>query len=442
MTDPQIEAIKESIMHLIPGCSVNWWIIDDDTFARRFSNRKDNKEKPSGVFLEPGKATLWFDLPNSKRAVLEVFRETLPISKSERSVFKAFEKSMNGFLIRGHVQGPSASIRLATQYAFEDVIVSRFIRGYKSNTVYTSSLILKQLKSLAIERYEGQACNSGVIFTSKPDRYLSRLNRDQYIADIFDETIILDRDFFESPASYRYIDGRNSFFLVDNRRNVRAVIRCIDPRSFSFSDRVSNRHVYPLLKPEEGRTWVGYVGNNDDVNVIKKNQLHLRWLGSHWRIIDRRILLSIFENHGVCKTQVELLLDTIFAISDLRRGTLILVPNDPEKLPESAGTIDESGLGQALAVSTSGKLFSELYNSNAAIGLLTTDGLTIVTKEGVINSFGMIINLESTSEKMISGGGRTQAAIEASKYGLAVKVSEDGPISFWQSGNEIFRLVF
>lgn len=45
--------------------------------------------------------------------------------------------------------------------------------------------------------------------------------------------------------------------------------------------------------------------------------------------------------------------------------------------------------------------------------------------------YGKIISLNDAGENQQSGGGgHTQAALAASRYGLVAKVSQDGPISF------------
>ena len=71
---------------------------------------------------------------------------------------------------------------------------------------------------------------------------------------------------------------------------------------------------------------------------------------------------------------------------------------------------------------------------------MTSDGLTTIGRSGMVLGAGDIINLQS-SNKNISGGGRTQAAISASSFGLAVKVSEDGPISIFKDGALQIRFI-
>jgi DNA integrity scanning protein DisA with diadenylate cyclase activity len=73
------------------------------------------------------------------------------------------------------------------------------------------------------------------------------------------------------------------------------------------------------------------------------------------------------------------------------------------------------------------------------MGVLGSDGLTVVNREGVITSTGQIIDLQLEQSSGTSGGGRTQAALAASRYGVVVKVSQDGPVSLFSAGREMLK---
>lgn len=83
-------------------------------------------------------------------------------------------------------------------------------------------------------------------------------------------------------------------------------------------------------------------------------------------------------------------------------------------------------------------MLQDLVDSNLAIGLLSSDGLTTISRNGEILGCGEIISI--SGDGGLAGGGRTQAALRASKYGLAIKVSEDGPISFYRRGELLFGI--
>jgi len=75
-----------------------------------------------------------------------------------------------------------------------------------------------------------------------------------------------------------------------------------------------------------------------------------------------------------------------------------------------------------------------------AVGLASLDGAVVLANSGEILAYGAV--LQPTRRGHISGseGSRTKAAIGASTYGLAVKISSDGDISIYFAGREFFRI--
>lgn len=70
--------------------------------------------------------------------------------------------------------------------------------------------------------------------------------------------------------------------------------------------------------------------------------------------------------------------------------------------------------------------------------LLSMDGATLLDRDGHILAAGAILQVEPGS----TGGGRTAAAKMLGKYGVGIKVSQDGPVVAYsgQKGEEIFRM--
>ena len=74
------------------------------------------------------------------------------------------------------------------------------------------------------------------------------------------------------------------------------------------------------------------------------------------------------------------------------------------------------------------------------------DGATLLNREGGVISFGAIISikiekdLNGEPESTITGGGRTAASKQLSKYGIGIKISEDGKISVFKNQQLIFSI--
>lgn len=85
------------------------------------------------------------------------------------------------------------------------------------------------------------------------------------------------------------------------------------------------------------------------------------------------------------------------------------------------------------------RLFGDIRNvellslsSEKLIDLISVDGATIINSQMELVDFGRILknNMQNNSEY----GARTNAAISASQYGLAIKISEDGDVTLYRNG--------
>ena len=66
--------------------------------------------------------------------------------------------------------------------------------------------------------------------------------------------------------------------------------------------------------------------------------------------------------------------------------------------------------------------------------LCSIDGAVILKGDGTVVDAGVIVNIPPGA---LSEGARSTAAIAASKFGTAIKVSHDGPITLFRDGVRI-----
>jgi hypothetical protein len=74
--------------------------------------------------------------------------------------------------------------------------------------------------------------------------------------------------------------------------------------------------------------------------------------------------------------------------------------------------------------------------------LAAIDGGIVLDREGNLLAFGAILRHHNEPRtapgRFLQGGGRTVAAVAASHFGKALKISEDGIISFFEKGNWVW----
>ena len=162
----------------------------------------------------------------------------------------------------------------------------------------------------------------------------------------------------------------------------------------------------------------------------------IRWTRGRWRVLNLALLaqaLKVASNGKVAEAIVRAAL----TLSHLRYGTLILVPKSINELP-AGGSIDRSNLGKALRGQMRRRTLVDLLDGGHFIGALSSDGLTTVAPNGRIIDTGQILSDVRLGRGRL-GGARTAAARAASKNGVVVKVSADGPISIYRDGGELYE---
>lgn len=364
-------------------------------------------------------------------------RGSPPFTKAEERLFGRLPKILL-MAFGGNADEHDQPSQLGALLALDHLLVAQVLRRDISGGLWTPLLILQALIDLTFVRYEGSKATSGVVYTSQPEMFLDALDATAYGFGPFAEPHPFERAFFQTPTSYRYVDGRNAFYLVDNHRRVWGVLRAQQPEKYHLIDRCAGVHLQPLIHKMPGRVWCAFIGLNDDVQVRTGQGLALSWQANHWKVRDEAILRNLFEEAGVISEIAELLARTVHAMSELRKGALLLIPTDEKRLPGTIGQIDTSALASLLSAQLEQTTFDSICRTNAAVQVLSSDGITILARAGHLLACGRIIDLTGVTGG--SGGGRTQAATAASHFGLAVKVSADGPISVFRDGVRVLNL--
>ncbi len=189
-----------------------------------------------------------------------------------------------------------------------------------------------------------------------------------------------------------------------------------------------------------GNNWIAFVGLKDEVFVIPGKHSQLKWSKNHWFFRDRNIIFNLLKDFNFLHKLQEVFVSIIFSLSELRLGSVILIPDNNKKLPPIIGKIDDSAFGRMLCQSIQSAGIEDLKSTDALLGILASDGLTTISKQGMMLRCGDIIDIAKAAQKNIQGGGRSQAAIAASFYGVSINISQDGPVSFFKNGELLIRV--
>lgn len=75
-----------------------------------------------------------------------------------------------------------------------------------------------------------------------------------------------------------------------------------------------------------------------------------------------------------------------------------------------------------------------------AVELASLDGAIVVDNSGHILAYGAVLDPKKAGRLRGSEGSRTKAAIGASNYGLALKISADGDITVYYDGDAFIKV--
>ncbi len=178
------------------------------------------------------------------------------------------------------------------------------------------------------------------------------------------------------------------------------------------------------------------------------------FLNGRWRLTDmqwkhERWLQSMAESE-----LAERILQVGLDMAETRRGGLFVILDDPRSVnqlvapedqldwdgqPSSHGSSDSKrSLYYLLRGKNLGALSPAMIRTLAAI-----DGAMVLGPNGAVMAFGAILRHHHASlapEAQRPEGGRSLAALAASSFGKALKISEDGILSFYEGGRFVWEL--
>ncbi|GAH75651.1 unnamed protein product, partial [marine sediment metagenome] len=262
-SDQMVDGILSLIRQLIPSVTIHCETVASVNAPKKQGFNKKGISGNAGLHYGKNEINIWFDLSNAATCLLRVSREHIPLTKGESEILGRLPDALSGVLVSAAPRSLELAQRIAARLSVATILVSRYLRGGRATAYWTSALILGELQQLTFRRYEGHSCTTGFVYTSKPKLYFARLPIEEYDFIQFIKPVTLKANQLDTPASFRYVDGRNSFYLIDNWQKLHGIFVSSDPKLFGMVDRCSLMHILPLVKTMPGRVWAAFVGQNN-----------------------------------------------------------------------------------------------------------------------------------------------------------------------------------
>ncbi len=338
----------------------------------------------------------------------------------------------------------------------EDRYVSAFLdrRRYDDGAPSSPDRVadaIEVLRTSALTTYENRRISTGaLLFGTSPDpchdlpssppdqvRYSSALTR--------------------ARSFHRLSDGLNTLALVDQDG---CFVDVIDVQRWS-----EPYASFPLPAPSPARyeshcraTVCGghiclILTSTGEMKILADGVQVFRFLDGRWRITDAVEKYRLWREALGNGRLADALFSTALNLVEDRRGGLLVVLDDANaaaRLIAPSDLLASTPSQQPPSGHFSKDQFHYLLRDKRLLDLPTTiletiariDGAVVLDGDANLLAFGAILhypNLADLHPDNIEGG-RASAAIAASHFGKALKISEDGLISFYQNGRHMWDM--
>lgn len=332
----------------------------------------------------------------------------------------------------------SASIR-AIRGSFDESVVAEHINEHHKVKVQVSS-ILAALHTLSEQTYENKALVFGCV--------LDPAESNNGIAATFPEP-------FLSAKKYKALsDGFHTAYHVSADG---AVINFVDLDKVD-SPELSTRHYFPewagpiARVSRDGRCGIALT-RQGDILVFDEGVLRFTYRFGRWRYWNHSHVVNLLRDRAraqrVPRSIVGYVVGSIYRasldISFRRSGGLFVIlhnQRDVRKIVRDGDAIGDATRGESdrdfdLVVQ---QHKMQAMSRGVAVEIASLDGAVVLANSGNILAYGAVLQPKKAGRLRGSEGSRTKAAIGASNYGLAVKISSDGDITIYFEGLEFFRI--
>lgn len=256
---------------------------------------------------------------------------------------------------------------------------------------------------------------------------------------------------------YRLCDGLQTLALI-NQNGLLAEIVDVEEWARPFSDTE-----LPVPAPARYQTHAratlcgGHVclilTPNGEMKVLANGVQVFHFLDGRWRLTDAQRKYDLWTEAVGNAELAERLFVAALNLAEDRRGGLLVVLDDPDKAQRLVSRNDLLNFrpdhGQDQATPAKNQLHYLLHRKrilDLPSAVLETvariDGGIVLDSQSNLLAFGAILRHPDLTDVYPDNieGGRTTAAISASRFGNVLKVSEDGMISFFQNGRCIWQI--
>ena len=251
---------------------------------------------------------------------------------------------------------------------------------------------------------------------------------------------------------HRLSDGLETVFLVNPDG---ALVDLVNIAHFASSmgggplpAQGSDVYHYHALATLEGGHICIVLTPNGEIKIWAEGVQQFNFLEGRWRLTEAPRRYRQWEEAIGGRSLASLLFRVALNLAESRRGGMFVVVDDPELARQFVSGADllfdgepPHGRKNQIQYLLRGRRALEMQPSILET-ISRMDGAIVLDRTGSLLAFGAILRHDLTvaPEAEIIEGSRTTAALESSKFGCVLKISEDGLISFYRNREQVWEI--
>ena len=356
---------------------------------------------------------------------------------------------------RGIFSPPSSGY---TAHLFEGLAEDRYVSAFLDHSPYMTDNglpaerdvvadALEVLRQSSLITYENRRISTGVILIGSERDPYHTIPESPAGALPYNSSLVGIKSF------HRLCDGLHTVFLVDRKG---MLLDLVDIEQFSAicsgvtlpAPSAARYRAHSVATLRGGHICL-VLTPNGEIKVFAGGAQIMQFLEGRWRLTDVAEKYHAFHR-AVGETRLaERLFTVALNLADKRRGALfVLLDRDgpslgPAEHMVAIGDLLDGNAAEAFTKSQIHYLLRRKHvlelEPNVLQNIAQVDGGIVMDRGGRLLAFGAILRTDGRSIVALDGG-RTTAALHASRFGLALKVSEDGLVSFYRGGECVWEM--
>jgi len=336
-------------------------------------------------------------------------------------------------------EGSRRASLAAVQEFFDEQVIADHLRTHHGLALEVSE-VLAALHQLAEQTYENQAISFGCI--------IDPLAQPESGDSIFPVELLQSK-------KYRALsDGLRTAYHVSTDGRLRGFVDL----EILAPEHLSLRHYYPewadrFARASRDRRCGICLTRQGDILVFDEGTLRFTYRYGRWQYWNHAHLLQLLRDRARVQRVSPVVIGKVIAtlyrasldVSFRRSGALFVVlrnRRDLRELVRPGDAIDDERrqrIDRQFDDAVLGRSIHQIPRS-VLVELASLDGAVVVNNAGGLMAYGAVLRQRAGMRLAATEGSRAKAALGASKYGLAVKISADGDITVCHDGEPFLRI--